>query len=136
MHLSGDDPAEPKLDMLIISSSRQAEEPSCPETSSPTSSFISERTIFFSRAQHPPPPHTHQADHPLLSCTASCWPDLSPPTATRYEIPLPSFFLPFSVFFVALPPPVSNNQRPHPDDRQPTDQRSISELAGFQKISP
>ncbi|KAG5625563.1 hypothetical protein H5410_010781 [Solanum commersonii] len=56
MHLSGDDPAEPKLDMLIISSSRQAEEPSCPETSSPTSSVISEGTIFFSRAQHPPIP--------------------------------------------------------------------------------
>ncbi|XP_059314986.1 uncharacterized protein LOC132065561 isoform X4 [Lycium ferocissimum] len=38
-----DDPAEPKLDMLFISSSRQAEEPSCPETSTPTSSFWSSR---------------------------------------------------------------------------------------------
>nr|XP_009594999.1 uncharacterized protein LOC104091379 [Nicotiana tomentosiformis] len=43
MQLSEDDPADPKLDMLFISSSRQAEEPSFPATSGSTSSFWSSR---------------------------------------------------------------------------------------------
>uniref|UniRef100_A0A3Q7EQR1 Uncharacterized protein n=1 Tax=Solanum lycopersicum TaxID=4081 RepID=A0A3Q7EQR1_SOLLC len=45
--LTEDDPAETKLGVLFISSSRQAEDPSCPETSTPTSS------LWLSRAKRP-----------------------------------------------------------------------------------
>ncbi|KAK6805354.1 hypothetical protein RDI58_003139 [Solanum bulbocastanum] len=105
MHLSGDDPAEPKL-------SRQAEEPSCPETSLPTSSFWSSRAKRCSFISE---------DHPILSCTASCWPDLSPPPATWYEIPLPPFFLPFSVFFFCCT--ATTGQQESSDPIQMTDDR-------------
>ncbi|KAH0766965.1 hypothetical protein KY285_002836 [Solanum tuberosum] len=43
MQLTKDDPAESKLGMVFSSSSRQAEDPSCPETTTPTSSLWSSR---------------------------------------------------------------------------------------------
>ncbi|KAL3350160.1 hypothetical protein AABB24_022926 [Solanum stoloniferum] len=67
-----------------------------------------------------PPPPTPQADHPILSCTANCWPDLSPPPATWYEIPLPPFFLPFSVFFCCT---ATTGQQESSDPIQMTDDR-------------
>ncbi|KAH0783288.1 hypothetical protein KY290_002886 [Solanum tuberosum] len=43
MQMTEDDPAETKLGMLFSSSPRQAEDPSCPETTTPTSSLWSSR---------------------------------------------------------------------------------------------
>ncbi|KAG5625556.1 hypothetical protein H5410_010774 [Solanum commersonii] len=140
MHLSGDDPAEPKLDMLIISSSRQAEEPSCPETSSPTSSeglecTAREQKRHETRSSTLPPPPTKRITH--YSPALQARPDLSPPPANRYEIPLALFLSPFLCFFLLHCHHRSARiQRPHPDDRWPTDQMSISQLTGFRKISP
>uniref|UniRef100_A0A3Q7EQE5 Uncharacterized protein n=1 Tax=Solanum lycopersicum TaxID=4081 RepID=A0A3Q7EQE5_SOLLC len=43
MQMTEDDPAETKLGMLFCSSPRQAEDPSGPETTTPTSSLWSSR---------------------------------------------------------------------------------------------